>query len=55
MNKKDVKIKKKPVKALDRKPIGAKDDPEESARDWHSMSEEERMEILSHLSDMPFQ
>ncbi|MFI3276315.1 hypothetical protein [Vibrio crassostreae] len=55
MNKKDVRIKKKPVKALDRKPIGAKDDPEERARDWHSMSEEERMEILSHLSDMPFQ
>ncbi|MCW0470272.1 hypothetical protein OH492_19195 [Vibrio chagasii] len=27
-------------------------DPEESPRDWHSMSEEERMEILSHLSDM---
>ena len=55
MNKKDMKIKKKPVKALDKKPIGAKDDPEESPRDWHSMSEEERMKILSHLSDMPFQ
>ncbi|WP_333913224.1 hypothetical protein [Vibrio coralliirubri] len=55
MNKKNVKFKKEPVKALDRKPIGAKDDPEETPRDWHSMSEEERMEILSHLSDMPFQ
>ncbi|MFA0036810.1 hypothetical protein [Vibrio sp. 10N.261.52.A1] len=55
MNKKNVKLKTGPVKALDRKPIGAKDDPEESARDWHTMSEEERMEILSHLSDMPFQ
>jgi hypothetical protein len=55
MNKKHAKLKKKPIKALDRKPIGAKDDPEQSARDWHSMTEEERMEILSHLSDMPFQ
>ncbi|MEZ8045928.1 MULTISPECIES: hypothetical protein [Vibrio] len=55
MNKKNGKFKKEPVKALDRKPIGAKDDPEETPRDWHSMSEEERMEILSHLSDMPFQ
>ncbi|CAK2853349.1 conserved hypothetical protein [Vibrio crassostreae] len=55
MNKKNVKLKKESVKALDRKPIGAKDDPEEAPRDWHSMSEEERMEILSHLSDMPFQ
>jgi len=55
MNKKDVKLNKKPVKALDRKRLGAKDDPEESVRDWHTMSEEERMEILSHLSDMPFQ
>ncbi|MFA0193412.1 hypothetical protein AB4454_01605 [Vibrio artabrorum] len=55
MNKKNAKLKKAPVKALDRKPIGAKDDSEEAPRDWHSMSEEERMEILSHLSDMPFQ
>ncbi|MEC7938996.1 MAG: hypothetical protein VX212_00035 [Pseudomonadota bacterium] len=55
MNKKDVKLNKKAAKALDRKRLGATDDPEESARDWHTMSEEERMEILSHLSDMPFQ
>jgi hypothetical protein len=55
MNTNDVKIKKKPVKALDRKPIEVKDDSEEGTCDWHSMSEEQRMEILSHLSDMPFQ
>lgn len=55
MNKKDIKLNKKPAQALDRKRIGAKDDPEKSARDWHSMTEEEQLEILSHLSDMPFQ
>lgn len=55
MSKKGSKIKRKPINALDKKRIEEKDDPEKVARDWHSMTEEEQMEVLSHLSDMPFQ
>ncbi|WP_167494008.1 hypothetical protein [Vibrio gallaecicus] len=46
-----------PIKALDKKTEAGdvSEDLKEQGRDWHSMSEEERLEILSHLSDIPFQ
>ncbi|WP_299693313.1 hypothetical protein [uncultured Vibrio sp.] len=55
MDKKTGKLNQKPVEALDRESCWEKDAPETNARDWHSMSQEEQLEILSHLSDMPFQ
>jgi hypothetical protein len=55
MSKKESKIKSQPIKSLDKESIEDKDDPERVARDWHGMTEEEQMEVLSHLSDMPFQ
>ena len=57
MNRHGIKDKQVPIKALDKKTETSddRDDLKEQGRDWHSMSEEERLEILSHLSDIPFQ
>lgn len=54
MNAKDTKPKPTPVKALDRERLDSNEN-KKPARDWHTMSEEEQLEVLSHLSDMPFQ
>ncbi|MDN3613086.1 MAG: hypothetical protein ACPG5L_08325 [Vibrio gallaecicus] len=57
MNRHGIKDKQVPIKALDKKTEAGdvSEDLKEQGRDWHSMSEEERLEILSHLSDIPFQ